>query len=85
MSLPFGAQAGERLVPPTPVKVDHAAEDEREHANLKAVVAKRGEGETAVVGRDARRERDGAEVSDGMLVGAVVVHLPDLFVGACRA
>ena len=33
-----------------------------------------------VVGRDARRERDRAEMRDLVLVGAVVVHLPDFFV-----
>src|SRR5258705_5766757 len=64
-------------------EVDHAVEDEREHANLKAVVTKRGEGKAAAVGRDTRRERDSAEVSEGALVGAVIVHLPDLFIGAC--
>ena len=40
------------------------------------------EGEAGVVGRDAGRDGVGAEVGDGVLVGAVVVHLPDFFVAA---
>ena len=63
-------------------EVDHATEDERVHANLEAVFAKGGEGDAGVVRRDSRGKRDWSEMGDGVLVCAVVVHLPDLFVGS---
>ena len=44
----------------------------------KPFAAERGEGDAGVIGRDAGRDGDGAEMGDGVLVGAVVVHLPDL-------
>jgi hypothetical protein len=37
------------------------------------------EGDEGVVGRDARGDGVFAEVGDGVLIGAVVVHHPDLF------
>src|ERR1700723_3564769 len=60
-------------------EVHQAVKHQREHADLEALSSKRGEGEARVVGRDSRRERDRAEVGDGMLVRAVVIHRPDLF------
>src|ERR1700678_4133663 len=60
-------------------EVDHAVEHDREHVNLEAVSPERGEGQAGVVRRDARRDRDRAEVRDGVLVRTIVVHRPDLF------
>ena len=40
--LPPGDQAGERLVPPTRREANHAAEQQREHPDLEAVLAERG-------------------------------------------
>src|SRR5450432_4391005 len=55
------------------------------HANLRAGDAihglEAGEGNARSVGRPARGERDGTQMSELMLVGAVVVHGPD-FLGA---
>ena len=56
------------------------------HANLRAGDAihglEAGEGDARSVGRPARSERNGTQVGELMLVGAVVIHGPD-FLGAC--
>ncbi len=44
-----------------------------------------GKGDAAGVGRPARRERDRVQRSKFVLIGAVVIHGPDLFVAAARA
>ena len=43
------------------------------------------EGHAGVIGRDAGREGDAAEVRDGVLILAVVVHHPDFFGAGARA
>src|SRR5581483_9219186 len=44
-----------------------------------------GEGDAVGIGRPSRREGDGVKHGELMLIGAVIVHLPDLFVAAARA
>ena len=82
MSLPFGRPRGREVGSAAAGEVDHAAEEQGVHADLEAFLPERGEGDAGVVRRDARRDGDGSEVGDGVLIGAVVVHLPDLFVSA---
>ena len=61
------------------IEADEAAEDEREHAELEAVLAEGGKGDEGVIGRDAGGDGVFTEVSDGVLIGSVVVHHPDFF------
>ena len=44
-----------------------------------------GEGDAAGVGRPSRRERYGVELSQLMLIFAVVIHRPDFFIAASIA
>ena len=43
------------------------------------------EGEARAVRRDARRQRNAAQMRDLLLVGAVVIHHPDFFVAGAVA
>ena len=86
---PSGDQVGEELVPLIAGEGDEFAGVEGIHADLRADDAvggrEAGEGDARGVGRPARGERDGAEMRELVLVGAVVIHDPEFFVAGARA
>ena len=82
--VPSADQAGDWLVPPgDPREGDQTVRAPASTCGCPAVASQRSKGDAGVIRRDARRERDGAEVGDLVLVLAVVVHLPNFF-GAGR-
>ena len=66
-------------------KVHYPEQFQRVHADGPTLAAQGCEGDARIVRRDARRERDGAQVRDLILVLPVVVHYPNLFASAARA
>ena len=66
-------------------EVDQPAEFQRVHQNLPALLGDAGEGHARAVGRNVRRQRDVAQMRELLLIGAVVIHLPDFFRAAAAA
>ena len=77
--LPSGAHAGRVIRSIMDGEVHHAMQAHRIDTDVAAVRIQLIECQPGTIGRDARRQADGAEMRYLVLVGSVVVHLPDFF------